>query len=179
MAPFHLPSSFKAFAKTNRQESGRPTSPDSFHSPSVAEWVPTTTSAGKAEASSSSSEPTSSNRSKPNKSSNSDSAAAVARLNTQAIRDFVLPPLDFAASNRQKRSLGRSEPELEHPGYELRRPSTAQSNRRPSEGAISKTHYKAGSASFSNDRTNSTLMSIVRHSPSEIERQKLAYDFVC
>lgn len=147
MAPFHIPTSFKAFARTTRQDPA-PRSPDSFHSPSAKldEWQPV--GSWTQDRTDASSDASHSARGKVGRPSNGDSSTDMARVN--AIRDFVLPPLDFPSS----RPLGsRSEP-FDLAGAEIKRPSTAQAVRLPTE---SRTHSKGASVSRLNERAGSQV----------------------
>jgi hypothetical protein len=146
MAPFHLPTSFKAFARGTKQDPV-PSSPDSFHSPSakleewhpVPAWAPERTDVDAAPPLGRAGvvQPPTSDKSFTN------SGPA---YKAQVLRDFVLPPLEIQLPTRQLSKSAGSRLELfdrDPTGSELRRPSTAHGVRRPSE---SRTHIKGGSS---------------------------------
>jgi len=150
MAPFHLPTSFKAFARGTKQDPV-PSSPDSFHSPiaklddwhPVPAWSPEQVDAdaaplvGRAVVV------------QAPISHRSPSKQVVRGYNVEALRDFVLPPFDFQSPFKQVSKSAGNRSELLDRGQtstvlELRRPSTAQAVRT----SDTRTHVK-GSASAS------------------------------
>ena len=161
MAPFHLPTSFKAFARGTKQDPV-PSSPDSFHSPiaklddwhPVPAWPPEQVDAdavpllGRAVVVQA---PT----------SDRSPGKKVPGYNVEALRHFVLPPFDFQSPFKQVSKSAGNRSELLDRGQtrsvlELRRPSTPQAVRT----SETRTHVK-GSASAS--RLPSSSGSVSQH----------------
>lgn len=145
MAPFHLPTSFKAFTRGAKQDPV-PSSPDSFHSPiaRLDEWHPPAWPSELADVDGAPILGRTVTTQPPN--GDKSSTNTPPRRNAETLRDFVPAPFGSTPPARQVSKSAGSRSEMLGRGQtasELRRPSTSHAVRSPSE---TRTHVKGGSS---------------------------------